>query len=237
MYIYGKIWPTTRLLRGKLGCRAGLRLTRIRRRRLVINWGRHEDFSNCPNVLNRHLTTNKLRELEIMKEAGVSVPMFGERLWCNVSGYPLLGRKFHHTQGRDIVKYDSADHHREGTQRHDYYIKFIEKKGEFRVHVLGGEVGCITKKKRMEGENCETIWNYKKGWKQIRYRREGKYYDALADIGIRAVDALGYDFGAVDIIIGRDENFYALEVNSAPGLIDVRADMYVDYFRRVENER
>ena len=235
MYIHGKIWPTTRLLREKLECKAGLRLTRIRKRRLVINWGRVFDFEGCDKVLNRNIVTNKYDEIERFKENDVNAPKIVRDIRMNLDMFPILGRKYHHKQGKDIVKYDILEEYENRTQSHDYYIQFIQKKGEYRVHVLGDEVGCITKKKRMEGENDETVWSKDKGWKQIRYRAEGRYYSGLSDIGLRAVRALGYDFGAVDIIIGRDDKMYALEVNSAPGLIDVRADMYIDYFKEVEN--
>jgi glutathione synthase/RimK-type ligase-like ATP-grasp enzyme len=51
----------------------------------------------------------------------------------------------------------------------------------------------------------------------------------------QAIDALGYDFGAVDIIRRRDK-LYVLEVNSSPGLEDRKLQLYADYFKQKELE-
>ena len=51
-------------------------------------------------------------------------------------------------------------------------------------------------------------------------------------MAIAACNALGYDFGAVDIVMDRLGSLYVLEVNSAPALqVEDRLDKYVEYFR------
>lgn len=236
MYLYGKVWPTLRELATALDCKRGLRLTSFRKRRLIINWGRangEEIFRGCANVLNRNIITNKYRQLEILKDAEVCVPEFW-KVREGLRDLPVLLRKFSHKQGNDIIYIPEGANH--PLTDHDYVIKYIKKKGEYRVHVLGGEVVCITKKKRIEDEEQDDIvWNHQKGWKQIKYRNGGRYYEALSEIGIASVGAMGYDFGAVDVIVGPRRRLYVLEVNSAPGLIEDRVELYADYFRR-QNE-
>lgn len=229
MYIYGKRWPTSKAIAEKLGCKVGRRLTRVRKRGMIINWGYGFDFEACPHVINRKIVVNKCSELRILREQGIKTPEIN-----SFPTFPMLGRDYRHTQGRDIVKYNDLEswEERENLRIHDFYTEYIDKKGEYRVHVLGDNVPCITKKKRMEDEEQnELIWNYDNGWKQIKYNESGRYWDELAELGKSAVKALGYDFGAVDIIVGQDETLYVLEVNTAPGLIEDRIDMYVEYFR------
>jgi glutathione synthase/RimK-type ligase-like ATP-grasp enzyme len=56
------------------------------------------------------------------------------------------------------------------------------------------------------------------------------------ELAIKAVAALGLDFGAVDVILGRDGQFYVLEVNTACGLEERTADKYVEAFKEMLNE-
>lgn len=242
MYLYGKRWPSLRLIASKLGCKCGRRLTRIRRRGLIVNWGRVEDFSNCPNVLNRNLICNKFRQLQILKNNDISIPKIYERYRSRISRdeFPLLGRKFSHTKGDDIVFLESIEdleNYERSDVLPDFLVQYIKKRGEYRVHVAGGEVISVSKKKKREDveEPDKIVWSSDKGWRFIEYNPNGYIREALEQIAIESVEALNYDFGAVDIIV-RDETPYVLEINSAPGMIDRRAELYADYFRRVEND-
>ena len=50
------------------------------------------------------------------------------------------------------------------------------------------------------------------------YCRPQEVSEELTSLGKQAVDALGLDFGAVDIILGADGRYSVLECNSAPGV-------------------
>jgi D-alanine-D-alanine ligase-like ATP-grasp enzyme len=51
----------------------------------------------------------------------------------------------------------------------------------------------------------------------------------LKDIAIGSVNILGLNFGAVDVIYNEKENkYYVLEVNTAPGLSGTTLEKYVD---------
>lgn len=221
MYIFGRVQPTTRAIAEAIPCLRGRRLTRIRRRRLVVNWGQFRDFSDCSRVLNENAGRNKYTELSLLHRAGVPVPRFGR----DIPDYEYLGRRNSHTRGRDIELNGDGD----------FFTELIHKKGEYRVHVLGDDAPVITKKKKMREDADSLVWSHGNGWKQIRYREGGRYYAKLQEVGHDAVKALDYDFGAVDIVIDRDtERAIVLEVNSAPGLIEDRVDEYVEYFRGEE---
>ena len=105
------------------------------------------------------------------------------------------------------------------------YTKGIDNKGEYRVHVFNGEVILYQKKSRKrdedgevetaEGEdadvrNLESNWIYRTG--------SLNKLERIEDLAIKAIEALGLDFGAVDIIMNQEGEVFVLEINSAPGL-------------------
>lgn len=105
------------------------------------------------------------------------------------------------------------------------YTRGVVNTGEYRVHVFMGEVILYQKKSRRvdgdgtvitaEGEeadvrNLASNWVYRTG----NLRR----LERVEELAVNAIEALGLDFGAVDIIKDEDGNVMVLEVNTAPGL-------------------
>jgi glutathione synthase/RimK-type ligase-like ATP-grasp enzyme len=100
------------------------------------------------------------------------------------------------------------------------YVKYKKKTREYRVHVFQGEVIDVQQKKKrldFDKEVNTKIRSFDNGWV---FCREGiECPEDLYSTAIKAVGALGLDFGAVDVIYNLHENkCYALEVNTAPGL-------------------
>ena len=102
------------------------------------------------------------------------------------------------------------------------YTVGIPIRGEYRVHVLGDKVIDVTKKRRRtteqeEGTVNELVRNLAGGW--VFCHNNITCPDGLHDLAIKAIDTLGLDFGAVDIIEESHTGMlYVLEVNTAPGL-------------------
>lgn len=105
------------------------------------------------------------------------------------------------------------------------YTRAVDNAGEYRVHVYHDDVILYQKKSRRLDENNNVItaegeqadirnlasnWVYRTG----NLRR----LERIENLAVEAVEALGLDFGAVDIIKDNDGNVYVLEVNTAPGL-------------------
>lgn len=130
-----------------------------------------------------------------------------------------LARKFRHHGGTDIMPVlqfeDFAARRAAGAE---YFTRYIPLQREFRVWIY----------RRRHLGSYEKVMRY-----PARYTRIGRNFDngfafsLLTEVQIprdavemasRAVDALGLDFGAVDIILGKDGQYYVLEVNSAPGV-------------------
>ncbi|NIU83190.1 MAG: hypothetical protein GWN17_05495 [Candidatus Korarchaeota archaeon] len=73
---------------------------------------------------------------------------------------------------------------------------------------------------------------------RARKCRRTPLFGRIEDLGVRAIEALGYDFGAVDIVMDTDRNLYVLEVNSHPALKNDRSkEIYVTVFSQLESTR
>jgi hypothetical protein len=203
--------PTGRLLREMLGAKGLL----TGPARGVVNYG-HGGPSNLPMLNKRAGTINKLQELQLLGEKGVRTVPFGGFRDFN-SGL-VMGRNVHHTRGTDIVVLRAG----EGGPRRDFYTQLIPKRREFRVWAyrrtcIGVYEKVLTYPKKLgrKGRSRE-VWNWRNGYSYL-FRRASEMPAELKLLGTRSVDALGLDFGAVDIIEGQDGQFYVLECNSAPG--------------------
>ena len=201
------------------------------RKEFIVNYGQKEYYNRwgrTPN-LNARLCPDKLEAFNILKQA-VNIPDY----WLQKSlipdnVYPVLGRWKHHTQGKDIIYIENKE------QQHDYrafYVKYIPKVGEYRVHVLGDTVASVTKKLKDREDADVRVRSHDNGWKQWEYN--GQYREAIGQEALKAVRILGYDFGAVDLIMDENHKIWVLEVNSAPGLCDSRLPLYLEYFKREE---
>jgi hypothetical protein len=132
---------------------------------------------------------------------------------------PILGRRFHHTKGKDILVYRVCPLGR-GEQQRDFYTELVEKRAEFRVWVFRDKhlatyekVLTYPDKNGKRGRNL-AIWNWDNGY-AFEFRRD--IPAVLKGLAKQAVAAMELDFGAVDVLQDRDGHFYVLEVNTAPG--------------------
>lgn len=186
---------------------------------LIINWGsRGRIPPRFSRVVNRNLVT-KLDAMKKLQAQDVPVPRFIEG--------PFITRKLRHRGGRDIRSYNRR-----------FAVETIPKDAEFRVEVFNGKVFRIHEKKpKYPPANQPFNWNRENthwvtvGSKNIREA----FGTELIDLGRNAVECLGYDFGAVDIIRGNGQ-YYVLEVNSAPALGDAGIRKYVYRFRKIIND-
>ena len=205
----------------------------------VINYGRSSRGCN----LNNSLILNKKHQLDVLKSKGILVPdIVCERYYfLSISRvlFPLLARKIKHFGGKDIMflrTRGSMFKRIKRVKKRDFFVKYIPKEAEFRVHVLGDTVVNICKKihSNKTGEHHPHIWCNDRGWTLIDY--SGEHFEELKELGLKAKNALEYDFGAVDIGLGKDGKFYVFEVNSAPRLNLKRRRLYAKYFREKETK-
>lgn len=220
---------------------------------LVINWGNTTIpewlVSNRSILVNKPeaiaLATSKVRSYEKFREAGVPTITHthdgGEAHQWLRDGERVLVRRDGLSGGRGIVIRDAATDGEFHLGGGVFAAKYFKKTHEYRAHVYKGRVIDITQKKRTtnngaDGDgvdgNTRTVYqrvvrSHENGWVHAHedLHLPGETRTTLGDAAIAACQALGLDFGAVDLLVRfskRDPNnmlgYAVCEVNTAPGL-------------------
>ena len=218
------------------------------RNHLIVNWGN----SNYPTswdidkveVLNNPMAVDnaiyKLSTLQMLLNNDVPTPEWttdrGVALRWHFDGIPIVER--HNLTGSkgDGIEIVTGIDDIEGTQLGNapLYTKLIERAREYRVHVFDGQVIDLQQKKRREGNDSDgTIKNLDNGWVFVRDDITPPPR-SIFDVSVRAVQALGLDFGAVDVLT-KDGQCYCLEVNTACGLENSTLTTYANAIKRYAN--
>lgn len=231
----------------ELTTRLGLKVRRVRPdgnyrpkgRSLVINYG----LNQIPNWirgswLNKDTNvTNKLTAFGLFKEAGIPTPEWTKskkiaQQWIDAKQIVVCRTLLNAHSGRGIVM-ASMEFPGKPLVQAPLYVLYKKKRKEFRVHVFNGNVIDVSEKRKRRGErdgndeNSGLVRNLANGWV---FCRDGIIEPAdLRNLASRAVQALGLNFGACDIIWNERENkCYVLEVNSAPGLEGTTLKRYTE---------
>lgn len=175
--------------------------------------------------------TDKLTQLTRFREHGVSCPDFTTdrnvaAQWLRDGTTVVCRTLLRGSEGRGIVVAERDDQ----LVGAPLYTKYLKKKKEFRVHVLNGEVIDVQekrKRKEFTDERDTRIRNTANGYV---FCRDGLTEPAgLRDLALRAVQALGYSLGAVDVVYNeRDNRCSVLEVNSTPGMEGTTLQSYAN---------
>lgn len=182
-------------------------------------------------------TYDKITQLNKFKAAGVSHPPFVTRAEdvSQLDAKYIVARTLtNSTGGKGIVVFEKQA----GVSvRAPLYTAYISKQAEYRVHVVNGKVIDVQQKKLKNGmqddENRNSrIRNLANGWV---YTRSGVVPpDNMPQLAIDAVAALGYEYGAVDIVWNQKQNkCFVLEVNSRPGLQGTTVENYCNALRNI----
>jgi glutathione synthase/RimK-type ligase-like ATP-grasp enzyme len=225
---------------------------RPRSTHLIVNWGcsNAPDWANYdqqvlnrwPNVAN---ATNKLTCFEVLRDAGVSIPEFttDETIalgWVR-DKTTVVGRSILRGSGGEGIWLNTYENtfYPDGVVAFPIvplYVKYIKKTEEYRIHVFRGQVIDIQQKRRRANvPNEEVNWqirNLNNGF--IFARSNIRPADSVLRESVDAVQALGLDFGAVDIIWNsRRKTAYVLEINTAPGLEGSTINSYVNALKEI----
>lgn len=149
-------------------------------------------------------------------------------------GALLLGRKASHTQGYDIVIPGTFKSNQRWLKR-DFWVKYMTSSKEWRIHILRnprtGAYNSIARGLKTytwpagQPDPRPATWHHL--GIQIRSRRLGWTLrhdqppaNPLRELAKNAVQACGYDLGAVDILELGPGLYRVLEVNSRPAVRD-----------------
>ena len=215
----------------------------------IINWGAGtlpDQVMACQTILNKphaiRNASNKLKSFELFQQAGVSIPQFFTRyedareyLEAGQGNTSIVCRtKLNGHSGDGIIISDNND----ALVPAPLYTAYVKKQEEYRYHVFMGQVVDIQRKARKRDVPDDAVnWKVRNLDGGFIFAREGVVESPVAsEEAVKAVAALGLDFGAVDLIYNaREDKYYVLEVNSAPGLAGTTLDGYKQRFEEVFN--
>lgn len=226
---------------------------RPRANKTVVNWG----CSKLPNlapctILNKPeavaLAANKLaffKRLEAFnneqeEEAQVRYPTFTtERqtaeAWLEDKGSVVCRTILNGNSGAGIVLVE-PEMGGDGIVDAPLYTQYVPKKQEYRIHVFQGDVLDIQRKARCKDVADENVnWKIRNHDNGFIFAREGfECPQDVIDQAVRCVNALGLDFGAVDMIYNdKQQKAYVIEVNTAPGLTGTTLENYTNKFKEL----
>lgn len=198
-----------------------------------INWGREYARTELnPDISN---STNKRVMRELFRENDVPMPRL-----VKTDGYEgqiltlgairdcgaIVGRSDQHTKGRGFWlcrSWSDVQRALRGTRKKKpatHFMEYIEAPREYRVHIFLGNSIRISEK-QFDGSSKHKYVTIKPQHRVKHVRKAAK----------KAVEAVGLDFGAVDILAD-DDNCWVLEVNAAPGLGGSMPRLYADVFTK-----
>lgn len=230
--------PTGRNLAKALSIHFGTRPRPSHHIEYLIRWGsakKPELDRQVSGVLNSASAvaraSHKYRSLQLLQEAGLPIPAFSR--YPEDLAYPIFGRDFHHSGGKDIIQYDSLED-AIGSNR-DFYVSVLPSSSERRIHVFRGTVLRVQGKYfDGDGERQPTIRNRTNGY--VFRTPNKKLHTRRLEDAIQAVEVLGLDFGAVDLLLDGEQH-YILEVNSAPACRPMNAAAYAQAMANWCNEQ
>lgn len=221
---------------------------------IIINYGNRrypQSFFGNANVLNTleslNRAANKLTALGVMQQAGIETVEYTTDLavamgWhensivyarSTLTGHSGEGITVHIPQDNSVIQANQP-----------LYTKGIQgARREWRVHVFKGVITYVQKKIRRNGYRedpnyREDVRNHHTGWVYSNQFSDTPN-DAVLWNAVKAVEALGLDFGAVDVI-SRGTSAWVLEVNTAPGLTGTTLETYqhniVEYVKEISGQ-
>lgn len=209
---------------------------------VLINWGASAikraivagKVLNIPEAVSR--ASDKLRTFQALAEAEVCKPVCTtDRAtaedWIKEGVAAVCRTKLNGHSGDGIIIAETVDQLVDAP----LYTRYIKKKEEYRIHVFQGDAFFIQRKARkVDVPDDQVNWkvrNLAGGF--IFANKDVEVAEEAKQEAIKAVAALGLDFGAVDVIFGTDKKYYVLEVNTACGLEGTTLEKYVAKFQQI----
>ena len=206
---------------------------------VVINWGN----GNIPNWNGKGFTflnrpervlnaINKLTSFYKFLKYEVSTPVWTEHRewaekWIRNGGKAVARGELEGLDGSGIMLVDKISE----LPDVQLYTKYVPISKEWRVYVFAGQVIDILEKRRHNIEKADPfIRTEHNGW--VFCKGEFNIPREASENAVKAISALGLDFGGVDIIYNEEANkSYVLEVNTAPGIGGDTVDKFAEAIR------
>lgn len=217
----------------------------------VIRWGnRIEVAANKATIVYNKAeaianASNKKLAREIFAKEKVRCPKLINLENIQENDYPIIARPSQHAKGENFVILNTIDefknHFDINSPQGWYYSEFIDKQREFRVHCAHGKILAIMEKPKGEG----IAWNLAVENQAFTRLLQEEYIFSVCIQALKAIKALGLDFGGVDVLYKEVEGktkAYILEVNTSPAVdsseyVSLQYAKYFDWLNRTEKRR
>ena len=245
--VIGPNWPSLNKLIEALKDRVSTKAYKtVNYEPVNLFWGTSKRLNIAGSNLNNIPKISNYQQLQYFQHRYIQTPYYTDyrpsaKDWV-YRGSLVWGRTFDHMKGRDIVGPGprARDGHFNKTWlNRDYWVIVIPPEfDEYRVHVFQNEILSVCKKvKTNEETRIQPVRNRQNGWTLQRDLGDipAHQLEEIRTNALKAVGALGYTFGAVDLIYISDNNPHrgrynssvvVLEVNKAPGLDDRSARVW-----------
>lgn len=199
--------------------------TRVGRNDVVINWGcgwsrRYRVDVNQPEAICN--AVQKLRAFDLFRDNDIPHPSHTRsksvaKRWLTDGNnvYARTTMEGERGRGIEVIHPNTAGRQRIEEVDVPVYVKGFQATREFRIHVAFGQVIEVNEKKRRNGTNPDPLVRSSSDWVFCVYNL-APYPALLGETAIEAVNALGLDFGGVDIALDSSGNVCVYEVNTAP---------------------
>lgn len=217
------------------------------RSKTIINWGNSgrtlppQGLGSGHYVLNPtvlvEIAANKLSTFESIKD-NTRIPEYTTEYetaceWLDEGAKVVERHQLTGHSGAGIIIAEDVDALSDSAP---LYVKYVKKQDEYRVHIMGGEVIDVQRKARRSDVPDEDVnWQVRNHQNGFCYMRENVNPDTDVIVqALNAIEALGLDFGAVDVIWNAHQNkAYVLEVNTACGLEGTTLERYKVAFQEL----
>jgi hypothetical protein len=203
----------------------------------VVSWGAFAPEAH----LNAMPRKNAVEQLLSFSAAGLLCPEPTVELavaqdWVR-AGAMVFGRRLRHSQGRDIQLPGrlAPRRWRRAWLASEFWCQVLPIADEWRFHIfLGRSIARGHKVQTGPARRVAPVRNRANGWTM---RHGDTPPEGLRSVAKAAIEAVGYDFGAVDTFVLASGEHGVLEVNSAPGMDDHTASRYAAAIARWANGR
>lgn len=188
------------------------------------------------------LASNKSAFSALLKEHEIPTPVFYRATLPAANQYPVLIRKtLNSSGGRGIVVCPDAAMFNAHWRPTYVWTPFVKTQFELRVHVLGGKVVKVLKKRYVGVGGAEEADEIREPALPIRNLDKGYHYSArdldtypkVHDLVGTLNPFLGGQFYTLDIGWDRaKKHYFVFEANSGSGLNTQTVELYADYLAR-----